>query len=99
MLSDGERVPAPKFYRQGRRKLRKAQRVLSRRPAGSKRRAKAKACLARVHQRIANQRGDFLHKLTTDLVRDHDGLCIEDLSLKGLAKTKLAKSFADAAMG
>lgn len=99
VLSDGERVPAPKFYRQGQRTLRKAQRVLSRRQAGSKRRAKAKAKLARVHQRIANQRRDFLHKLTTNLVRDHDGLCIEDLSLKGLAKTKLAKSFSDAAMG
>lgn len=99
VLSDGERVPAPKFYRQGQRKLRKAQRVLSRRQAGSKRQAKARARLARLHQQIANQRGDFLHKLTTNLVRDHHGLCIEDLSLKGLARTKLAKSFADAAMG
>jgi putative transposase len=41
----------------------------------------------------------ILHKLTTDLVANHDGLCIEDLSLKGLARTKLAKSFSDASMG
>lgn len=99
VLSDGERVPAPKFFRQGQRKLRKAQRVLSRRKPGSNRRAEAKTRVARIHQRIANQRGDFLHKLTTDLVVNHDGLCIEDLSLKGLARTKLAKSFADASMG
>jgi putative transposase len=99
VLSDGERVPAPKFFRKGQRKLRKAQRVLSRRKPGSNRRAEAKTRVARIHQRIANQRGDFLHKLTTDLVVNHDGLCIEDLSLKGLARTKLAKSFADASMG
>ena len=89
----------PKFFRKGQRKLRKAQRVLSRRKPGSKRKAKAKLTVARVHQRIANQRGDFLHKLTTRLVSDNDGICIEDLSLKGLARTKLAKSFTDASMG
>ena len=99
VLSDGERIPASKFFRKGQRKLRKAQRVSSRRKPGSNRRAKAKNKLARVHQKIANQRGDFLHKLTTDLVLSHDGLCIEDLSLKGMARTKLAKSFHDASMG
>lgn len=100
ILSDGsDPVPAPKFYREGQRKLRKAQRALSRRRIGSNRRSKAKRRLARVHRKIGNQRGDFLHKLTTKFVGDHDGLCIEDLSLKGLARTKLAKSFADASMG
>lgn len=99
-LSDGsDPTPAPKFFRQGQRKLRKAQRVLSRREPGSHRRAKARLAVAKVHQRIANQRGDFLHKLSTDLVNSHDGICIEDLSLKGLARTKLAKSFTDASMG
>jgi putative transposase len=97
--SDGARVPAPKFYRKGQRQLRRAQRVLSRGKPGSNRRAKAKAKVARLHQRIANQRGDFLHKLTTSLVNDHDGLCIEDLSIKALARTKLGKSIADASMG
>src|SRR5262249_47723257 len=99
-LSDGsEPIPAPKFFRQGERKLRKAQRILSRRQKGSKRRAKDKLRVSKIHQRISNQRGDFLHKLTTDLMRHHDGLCIEDLSVRGLARTKLAKSFADASMG
>ncbi len=99
VLSDGTRIPAPKFFRKGQRKLRKAQRVASRRKPGSNRKAKAKDKVARVHQGIADQRGDFLHKLTTDLVLNHDGLCIEDLSLKGMARTKLAKSVMDASMG
>ena len=99
VLSDGERIPAPKLFRKGEKKLRKAQRVASRRKPGSNRKARARNKVARVHQRIANQRGDFLHKLTTDLVSNHDGLCIEDLSLKGMARTKLAKSVHDASMG
>jgi putative transposase len=97
--SDLEPIPAPKFFRAGQRKLRRAQRKLSRRKPESKRRAKAKRDVSKIHQRIANQRGDFLHKLSTDLVDSHDGICIEDLSLKGLARTKLAKSFTDASMG
>ena len=92
-------VPNPRFFRAGERKLRRAQRAVSRRQNDSRRKAKAQRRVARIHQKIANQRKDFLHKLTTKLVNEHDGLCIEDLSLKGLARTKLAKSFADAAMG
>lgn len=99
VTSDGERTAAPKFFRKGQRKLRKAQRTLSRRQKGSKRRAKAANKVARVHRKISNQRGDFLHKLSTNLIRSHDAACIEDLSIRGLARTKLAKSFADASMG
>jgi putative transposase len=99
-LSDGsDPIPTPKFYRKAQKKLRKAQRTFLRRKKGSKRRAKARARVARIQQKTAEQRKDFLHKTTTQLVRDHDGICIEDLSLKGLARTKLAKSFLDAAMG
>lgn len=98
-ITGREPIPSPRFFRKGQRKLRKAQRVLSRRKPGSKRKAKAKLKVARVHERIANQRGDFLHKLTSQLVNDNDGVCIEDLSLQGLARTKLAKSFTDASMG
>lgn len=99
VLSDGEKIPAPKFFRKGQKKLRRAQRALSRRQQGSNRRVKAKLKVARIYQKIANQRGDFIHKLTTDLVLNHDGLCIEDLSLKGMARTKLSKSVMDASMG
>jgi putative transposase len=99
VLSDGERVPAPKFYRAAERRLKRAQRVLARRKPGSKRKIMARQVVAKIHRRINEQRGDFLHKLSTNLIRSHDGLCIEDLNVKGLARTKLAKSFNDAAHG
>jgi putative transposase len=100
-LSGGsEAIPAPRFYRKAQRKLREAQRTFCRRQLGSKRKAKARIKVARVHQMTTNQRSDFLHKLTTGLVpRRAGGLCMEDLSVCGLARTKLAKSFTDAAMG
>jgi putative transposase len=97
---DAKPIPTPRFYRKAQRDLRKAQRTFSRRQKGSRRRAKAKLWVAKIHQKIANQRGDFLHKLTTNLINDHDAVCIEDLNLKGLARTKrLAKSFRDASFG
>ncbi len=99
VCSDGQREPAPRFYRQAERKLRRAQRVMSRRKKGSRNRAKARIWLARVHQHVANQRTDFLHKLTTKLVKEHAAICTEDMSVKGLARTKLAKSVQDAGMG
>ncbi len=99
VLSTGERIAPPPHYRLLERRLAKAQRRLSRRQKGSKNRDKARAAVAKVHLKIRNQRGDFLHKLTTSLIREHDGLCIEDLSLKGMARTKLSKSVLDAALG
>src|SRR5690606_12412713 len=80
-------------------KLRRAQRQLSRKQKGSKNREKARKRLNRVHAKVRNQRQDFLHKLTTGLVQKYDGLCIEDLNLKGMAKTKLSLSVLDAAFG
>jgi putative transposase len=97
--SAGPRIPAARFYRRAERTLRRAQRVHSRRKKGSRNRAKARTKVARVHQRVANQRADFLHKITTTLIKNHDAVCTEDLSAKGLARTKLAKSVLDASMG
>lgn len=99
VLSNGERIPAPKFFRRAERQLRKAQRVFSRRKKGSARRARAKRNVSLVHRKSTNQRKDFLHKLTTDLVGKYEGVCIEDLNVKGLARTKLAKSMLDASFG
>jgi putative transposase len=99
-LSDGsDPIPAPRFYRKGERAQRRAQRAFSRRKKGSKRKAKAKATVAKVARKVADQRRDFLHKLTTDLVSKYDGLCIEDLCVIGLARTKLSKSVLDASWG
>lgn len=98
--SDGSKPsPAPKFYRKATAKVRRAQKAVSRRNLGSKRRDKAKKRLALAHRKARDQRNDFLHKLSTDLVGRHEAICIEDLNVKGLARTKLAKSFADASMG
>jgi putative transposase len=98
-LSTGESIPAPKFARKAARRIRRAQRVISRRKKGSNRRKKAKRRLSRVHQKVARQRNDFVHKATTDLVGRFDLICIEDLSVKGMARTKLARSVLDAAFG
>ena len=99
VLSNGERIPAPRFFRKAERKLRRVQRALSRRAKGSARRLRAKRRVAVVHRKAANQRKDFLHKLTTCLVAEYEGICIEDLSVKGLVRTKLAKSMMDASFG
>jgi len=99
VTSDGERVAAPRFYRAAQRKLRRAQRGQSRKIKGSNNRHKARQRVARVHQKIAAKRNDFCHKLTTHLVKNHDAVCIEDLSIKGMAKTKLSKSVLDASIG
>ena len=97
--STGPRIPAPRFYRRGARKLRRAQRTFSRRQPGSRNRAKARASMARIHQHVANQRADFTHKLSTKLIKNHQAVCIEDLNVRGLARTKRAKSVHDASMG
>ncbi len=99
VLSDGAKIAAPKFFRKAECRLRRAHRRLSRRQRGSKRAAKARLGLARLHQQIANQRRDFNHKMTTRLVDFYEGICLQDLSVKGLARTKLAKSVTDAALG
>jgi len=96
VLSSGETIDNPRWYRTQTRKLRRAQKALSRKVKGSRNRSKARVVVARLHQKIRNQRNDFLHKLSTDLVRHFDLISIEDLNVRGLAKTKLAKSVLDA---
>ena len=99
VLSNGERIPAPRFFRRAERKLRKAQRAFSRREKASARRQRARRAVALAHRKTANQRKDFLHKLTTALVANYEGVAIEDLGIRGLARTKLAKSVTDASFG
>jgi putative transposase len=98
-LSDGFKQPAPKFYCKQEKKLRRAQRKLSRRVKGIANREKARRLVAKVHERTTNQRANFLHKLSSDLTRNYQALCVETLNLKGLTRSKLAKSFTDAALG
>ncbi len=99
VLSTGETIANPRWYRTQTRKLRRAQKALSRKVKGSRNRGKARTQVARLHQKTRNQRNDFLHKLSTDLIRHFDLVSIEDLNVHGLAKTKLAKSVLDASWG
>ena len=97
--SDGEEVRAPRYYRARERKQRRAQRHLSRKPKGSRNRAKARRRVAKIHERTANLRREFLHQLSHRIVTTWSVICFEDLSLKALARTKHAKSWLDAAFG
>jgi putative transposase len=99
-LSDGEKVANPKSFKAKRRKLRKAQKVLSRKKKGSNNRHKARLKVAKVHAEISDARNDFLHKLTTRLVRENQTIAVEDLSVKNMLKNKkLALSISDASWG
>lgn len=95
--SDNEVINNPKFYRQYENKLIKAQRKLSKRKKGSKNRNKQRLVVNKYHKKIYNSRLDFIHKLTTKLVKDYDIICLEDLNASGMLQNhKLAKSIADA---
>ncbi|WP_079104836.1 RNA-guided endonuclease InsQ/TnpB family protein [Streptomyces prasinopilosus] len=96
VLSDGRKVSSPKFLRRAERKLRKAQQALSRKKKGSNNRKKAVARVARLHARVADTRRDHHHKLSTQLIRENQAVYVENLSVKGLARTRLAKSVHDA---
>ncbi|WP_327388940.1 RNA-guided endonuclease InsQ/TnpB family protein [Streptomyces sp. NBC_01207] len=99
VLSNGQVIENPRFLRRAERKLRKAQRTLSRKVKGSANRAKARLVVARPHARVADVRGDWLHQVTIRLVRENQALYLEDLAVSGLARTRLAKSVHDAAWG
>ena len=87
-LSDGTKIQAPKPLKTQLKKLRRLNKSLSRKQKGSNNRAKAKAKLSRLYYRISNIRKDFLHKLTTKLIRKFDVICLEDLNVKGMIKNR-----------
>ncbi|WP_440099521.1 RNA-guided endonuclease InsQ/TnpB family protein [Streptosporangium sp. H16] len=96
VLSDGRKIDNPRILRRAGKKLRKAHKALSRKAKGSNNRKKAVVKVARAHARVADARRDFAHKLSTQLIRDNQAIYVEDLSVKGLARTRLAKSVHDA---
>lgn len=98
--SDAVTVENPKYYRARQRKLRRAHKKLSHCEKGSNNRAKAKIKLARVYEQVSNQREDFLHKLSTNLIRENAVIGLESLNIKGMVKNrKLSKSIMDAGWG
>ncbi len=99
VTSDGESVPIPQFFRRSERQLSKLQRQLSRQKKGSNRWRKQVNRIAKLHLKISRQRRDFFSKVWDWLFSKYDVVAHEKLNIKGLARTRLAKSIADAAWG
>jgi putative transposase len=96
VLADGTEIENPRWYRKAQARLRCAQRKVARRKKGGNRRRKAVRLLQRAHVHVRNQRADFHHKLSRDLVNRYGLIAVEDLNVKGLAGGMLAKSVHDA---
>lgn len=96
VLSDGTKIDSPRFLRRAEKKLKKTQRELSRKQKGSKNREKARLKVARAHAKVSDARHEFHHQLSTQLISENQGIAVEDLSVAGLARTRLAKSVHDA---
>lgn len=98
--TDGNKIKPPKFFRKTEKKLAIQQRLLSKKKRGGKNREKSRQLVAKTHEKIANQRKDFLHKLSYKYASNYDLVCVEDLNIKGMTKNKhLAKSIYDASWG
>ena len=98
--SNGDKIANPKHFKQLRKKLKRVQKALSHKAKGSNNRYKARVEVARVHAQITDARKDFLHKLTTQLVRENQTIVVEDLAIKNLVKNhKLALAISDASWG
>lgn len=96
ILSDGMIYSNPKFFRRLEEKLAKAQRILSRRKKGSSNWNKQRIKVARIHEKISNARNDYLHKISTEIVKSQDIIGIEDLQVtKMLKNRKLAKAISE----
>ncbi|MBD2503465.1 RNA-guided endonuclease InsQ/TnpB family protein [Anabaena azotica] len=99
VASDNTRIAAPRYLRKSERKLKSAHRRVSRRKKGSNRRKKAIRKLGIQHKKVADTRKDFHFKSANNLLKNYDVIAVEKLNIKGLAKSRLAKSVNDAGWG
>ncbi|NEO93802.1 MAG: transposase [Moorea sp. SIO3G5] len=97
--SDNTEVPIPQYYRKAQKRLKKIQKAVSRSKKGSNNRKKAVTKLGKAHKKVADTRKDFHFKTAKELLDSHDLIAHEKLNIKGLAKTKMAKSVLDAGWG
>ena len=96
ICSNGDKYENPKHLRKSEKRLKKLQKDLSRKRKGSKNRNKARLKVAKLHEKIANQRKDFLHKTSTKIIRENQSIVIEDLRVKNMLKNhKLAKALSE----
>ncbi|MGW0811245.1 RNA-guided endonuclease InsQ/TnpB family protein [Nonomuraea sp. NPDC002799] len=96
VLADGRKIDAPRFLRRAEKKLRKLQKALSRKQEGSANRGKARIKVARQHAKVTDARREFHHQTSTRIIRENQAVFVEDLAVRGLARTRLAKSVHDA---
>jgi putative transposase len=100
VLSTGEKIANPRHLQRSERRLKHAQRTLARKQQGSKHREQARVKVAREHARIADQRRDGLHKVTTRLIRENQVVCVESLAVKNMVRNHtLAKAISDVGWG
>ncbi len=99
VTSDGKEYDNPKTYEKNLRKPRRTQRKLSRKTRSGRNREKQRKKVAKVHQKIRNQRTDAIHKMTHELVFAYDLICIEDLDVREMSKGKFARGITDASFG
>ena len=100
ILSTGESVGNPQFFRKDEKKLAKAQRRLAKKKKGSKNRNKTRIRVARIHAKIADRRKDYQHKLSTRIVHENQVICVESLTVKNMVQNHcLAKSISDVGWG
>jgi putative transposase len=99
VLSNGTTIKNPRYYQTAQAKLRRVQRKVCRRKKASNRRRKAVQQLTRVHHHIKNQRSDFHHQVARQLINQYDVIAYENLNIKGLVRSRLAKPIADVGWG
>lgn len=98
--SDGNEAQYPRYYRQAEKRLKREQRRLSLMEKGSKNRDKQRIRVAKIHEKVANQRKDFLHKQSRQIANEYDCVCIEDLDMKAMAQAlHFGKSVSDNGWG
>ncbi len=96
-LSNREKIKNPRFFRQGEKKLAKAQRGFAKTEKGTKERHKKGKAVAKIHSKISNQRKDFCHKESKKIIDQYQYICIEDLNIKNMIEgSSFAKSILDA---
>jgi putative transposase len=100
ITSEGKKFDNKDFFKSQMRKLRVAQRSLARKQKGSKNYEEQKKIVALLHEKIKNQRTDYLHKISTYLVSNYDSICIEDLAVSNMVKNhNLARAISDMGWG
>ena len=91
VLSDGTEIENPRYFRKMQKRLRRAQRRVARRKKFSKRWKKSVRIVAKMHRKVFNQRNDFQHKLSREIIDNYGTIVVEDLNVKGLSRGLLSK--------